>query len=185
MGQEVLKLLLAAQLIYQKGTLKALLEPNHSQTEWFVLFCLSLKSIEYCPQFFQQHQWLFTKRFLPPFPFWYQEAPLSVQRVAWSSPWAMGMSGEEDFPLKLQILVRLSGWETHVPLSGHRAQRTGTSEAAFSVLTFLLMLTGFGEIKCKFVSKWISLGWGWEGKVQNGLLLGAFALKLKHLCFNT
>lgn len=113
--------------------------------------------------------------------------PFGFQRMTWSSPWAMGMLGEEDRPLKLQILVRLSGWETHVPSSGHRAQHTGTlaSEAAFSVLTFILMLIGFGEIKCKFVSKWISLGWGWERRVQEGVLLGAFALKLKHLCSNS
>lgn len=73
-----------------------------------------------------------------------------------------------------------------MPSSGRRAQHTGTlaSEAAFLVLTFLLMLIGFREIKCKFVSKWISPGWGWERKVQEGVLLEAFALKLKHLCSN-
>lgn len=46
----------APQLIYQKGTSKALLEPDRFHVEWFGLlfwvFFFPLKAIEHCPQFF-------------------------------------------------------------------------------------------------------------------------------------
>jgi len=59
----------APQLIYQKGTSKALLEPDRFHVEWFGLlfwvFFFPSKSHWTLSTVFPQHQQLFTRRFLP------------------------------------------------------------------------------------------------------------------------
>lgn len=109
MGREVANLPASTALVCTppilliKSTIRdtrctSLLEPTHFQIEWF----FPQKPLNIVNSFSMASR-AFHRAISSPFPLLIsrKEDPFGFQRVAWSSPWAMRMFGEEDHPLKL------------------------------------------------------------------------------------